>query len=215
MMKTRKGYPVYPLTVAQKFHFFYQNFCPKKEVLNIGTTLTIETDLDWDVLKKSIYEAYSRCESMRVRFAADKEGNWYQYVVDKEERDIEFADFSGKTMEEADAVMQAWTEVPFERADSPMNRIVMIKMPDGYNGLYLLVDHMTMDAQSLICFFKDIIEIYCNAMYEGVPYPKPMASYIEQIKRDLAYEADSPAKKRDEEFFHRIIESSEPIYNGP
>ena len=46
MMRKRKGYTVYPLTVAQKFHFFYQNFCPKKEVLNIGTTLTIETDIN-------------------------------------------------------------------------------------------------------------------------------------------------------------------------
>ena len=34
MMRKRKGYP---LTAAQKFHFFYQNFCPKKEVLNVGT----------------------------------------------------------------------------------------------------------------------------------------------------------------------------------
>ena len=25
MMRKRKGYPVYPLTAAQKFHFFYQN----------------------------------------------------------------------------------------------------------------------------------------------------------------------------------------------
>ena len=142
---------------------------------------------------------------MRLRFAADKEGNWYQYVAAKEERDIEFVDFSGKTMEEAEGVMQAWTQVPFKREDSPMNRIVMIRMPDGFNGLYLLVDHMTMDAQSLICFLKDIIEIYCNAKYEGVPYPKDMASYLDQVQRDLAYEADSAAKKRDEEYFHRII----------
>ena len=42
MMRKRHGYPVYPLTAAQKFHFFYQNFCPKKEVLNVGTSLTIQ-----------------------------------------------------------------------------------------------------------------------------------------------------------------------------
>ena len=46
MMRKRKGYPVYPLTVAQKFHTYYQNFCPKKEVLNIGTSLTIGAELD-------------------------------------------------------------------------------------------------------------------------------------------------------------------------
>lgn len=213
MMRKRKGHPVYPLTAAQKLHFYYQKYCPKKQVLNIGTSLTIETDIDWEVLKQSIYKAYERCESMRLRFAEDKQGTCYQYVADREERDIEFCDFTGQTMEEAEAVLTGWTAVPFKRQDSPMNRIVMIRMPDGFNGLYLLVDHMTMDAQSLIVFLKDIIELYCNTKYEGVPYPKDMSSYIEQLQKDLAYEAGCKAKTRDEEYFHRLIESSEPIFN--
>ncbi len=214
MMRKRKGYPVYPLTVAQQFHLFYLSYCPKKSVVNIGTSLTIGTELDWEELKRAIYKAYERCESMRLRFAQDKEGNWYQYVVAEEQRDIEFVDFSGSTMEEAAQVMQEWTETPFKQEDSPMNRIVMIQMPDGYNGIYLLVHHLTMDAQSIICFMKDIIELYCNAKYEGVPYPKDMTSYIQQLEKDLAYEAGCKAKDRDEEFFHKLIETSEPIYNG-
>lgn len=214
MMKTRKGYQVYPLTAAQKFHLFYQNFCPKKEVLNIGTSLTIEVDLDWDLLKQSIYKAYERCESMRVRFAKDKDGTCYQYVVDREERDIEFVDFTGNTMEEAEEIMKKWTAVPFRLQDSPMNRVVMIKMPDGFGGIYLLGDHRLLDAQSLICFIRDIVELYCNAKYEGIPYPAPMSSYIEQIKKDLAYEAGSRAQQKDREYFQRLIDESEPIYNG-
>ena len=214
MMTKRKGYPVYPLTNAQKFHLFYQSFCPKKEVVNIGTSLTIGMELDIDLLKESIYKAYDRCESMRIRFAKDKEGNWYQYIVDKEEREIEYVDFTGKTMEEANAIMTEWTRVPFKQIDSPMNRIVMIKTPDGFMGTYNLVDHMTMDAQSLIYFLTDVIELYCNAKFEGVPYPKDMASYVEQLQKDLAYEAGCKAKDRDAEFFQKIIEESEPIYNG-
>lgn len=214
MMKTRKGYKVYPLTAAQKFHIFYLNFCPKKQVVNIGTSLTIQAELDWEVLKQSIYKAYERCESMRIRFTEDKDGNWYQYIVDKEEREIEFVDFSNQSMEEAEDVMRKWTEVPMERHDSPMNRIVMIRTSDGFNGVYLLVDHLTMDAQSLICFLKDVIELYCNTMYEGVPYPKEMASYIEQLEKDLAYEAGSRAKEKDIEYFQKLIGSAEPIYNG-
>ena len=95
-----------------------------------------------------------------------------------------------------------------------MTRLVMIRTPDGFNGMYLLADHRIMDAQSLICYMRDIIEIYCNTLYENVPYPKDMASYIEQLKKDLAYEAGSRAKQRDEEYFHKLIEASEPIYNG-
>ena len=187
MMRTRKGHKVYPLTVAQKFHFFYLDFCPKKEVMNIGTSLTIATDIDWEVLKQSIYKAYERSEGMRIRFCKDKEGNCYQYIADKEERDIELVDFSDKTEEEAAAVMRQWTCVPFKFQDSPMNRIVMIKMPEGYNGIYFLGDHRIVDAQSLICFLKDIIELYCNAKYEGIPYHKDMTSYIKQLEKDLAY----------------------------
>ena len=213
MMRTRKGHPVYPLTVAQKFHLYYKDTCPVKSVVNIGTSLTIGVDIDWEILKQSIYEAYDRCESMRIRFAKDKEGNCYQYIADKEERDIEFKDFSDMTMEDAEAVMTQWTQTAFKFEDSPMNRIVMIHMPDGYNGIYLCVDHMTMDAQSLICFLKDIIELYCNKKYEGVPYPTDMSSYIEQIKKDLAYEAGSKAQKRDAEFFEKLIAQSEPIFN--
>ncbi len=213
-MKTRKGYQVYPLTKAQKFHFYYLKFSPKKEVLNIGTSLTIQVDLDWNILKESIYEAYDRNECMRVRFVSDKEGNWYQYVVEKEEREIEFVDFSGQTMEEAEAVMKSWTRVPFVKEEIPMNRIVMIHTPDGFNGVYLLADHRLMDAQSLIGFLRDIIELYCSRVYNDVPYPKDMASYIDQIQKDLAYEDGSKAKARDEEYFHKLIEESEPIYNG-
>lgn len=213
-MKTYNGYKVYPLTAAQKFHTFYQETCPKKEVVNIGISLTIETEIDFDALKQAIYKAYERCDSMRLRFAQDKDGKWYQYVTEKEDRDIEFCDFSDKSMEEAEAVMQSWTQVPFVRQDSPMNRIVMIKMPDGYSGVYLLVDHLTMDAQSLICFLQDVIELYCNSKFDNVPYPKEMASYIEQLEKDLAYESGCKAKERDTEFFHKLIEFSEPIYNG-
>ena len=215
MAEIRNGYQLYPLTIAQKFHFYYQNYCPKKEVLNIGTSLTIETDIDFAVLKEAIYKAYDRCESMRVRFAKGKDGEWYQYVVEKEDRDIEYVDFTGKTMEEASDIMRKWTEVPFEREDTPMNRVVMITTPDGYHGTYLLVDHMIMDAQSIVAFLRDVIEIYCHTLYPNdVPAPKDMASYIEQLQKDLAYEAGSKAQQRDREYFQKIIDSSEPIYNG-
>lgn len=214
-MKTRKGYKVYPLTVAQKFHFYYLEYCPKKEVVNVGTSLTIAYDIDMNLLKECIYEAYQRSESMRLRFAYDKkEKEWYQYVVDKEERDIEFVDFSDRTMEEAEAVMKEWTEVPFQREDSPMNRIVMIHMPDGNKGVYLLGDHLTLDAQSLICFLRDMIEIYCSKVFDEIDYPKEMRSYLEQVEKDLAYEAGSKAQQRDREYFYKLIDHSEPIYNG-
>lgn len=204
---------LYPLTAAQKLHFYTLKYCPKKQVLNIGTSLTIKEDISFDILKESIYEAYSRCEAMRLRFVTDLDGNVMQYVADKEDRDIELYDFSGYTMKEAELKMREWTETPFERENSPLNKVVMIITPDNYKGIYLLVDHMTMDAQSLIVFLRDIIEIYCYKRYEGIEYPKEMYSYIKQIEKDLEYESGSKAQYKDREYFKKLIEESEPIYN--
>lgn len=213
-MKTRKGYKVYPLTVAQKFHNYYAQYCPGKEILNVGSSLTIEFELDIEELRRAVYKAYERCESMRARLAFDKnENEWYQYIVDKEEREIEFVDFSGKTMEEAEAEMTAWTRIPFDKEDAPMNKVTIVKTPDGFEGMYIVGDHRFIDAQSLIGFMKDVIELYCNAKFEGIAYPNDMRSYIEQVEKDLAYEG-SKAQTRDREYFHKLIEASEPMFNG-
>ncbi len=71
-------------------------------------------------------------------FTHDKEGNIYQYVVKEETKEIEHFDFTGWKEEDAEQKLREWTEVPFERYDSPMHHIVMIKMPDGYQGLLYL-----------------------------------------------------------------------------
>ncbi|MCI9439710.1 MAG: peptide synthetase [Ruminococcus sp.] len=213
-MKIIDGKKAYPLTAAQKLHYYSQRYCPKKQLLNIGTSLTIQQSLDFGTLKSAIYQAYDRCESMRLRFVEDEEGNAWQYVADREDRDIEFFDFTGWEGWAAELKMREWTSVPFERYHSPLNKVVMIITPDGFQGIYLLVDHMTMDAQSLILFLKDVIEIYCHMKYEGIEYPKAMSSYIKQLEKDLAYEAGSRAQKKDAEFFEKLISSSEPVYNS-
>ena len=213
-MKVIDGRNCYPLTAAQKLHFYYQQFCPKKQVLNIGTSLTIQQSLDFGALKEAVYQAYARCESMRLRFVKDEKGEVYQYIADREERDIEFFDFSAWQECHAADKMREWTAVPFERFDTPLNRVVMIITPDGFQGIYMLVDHMTMDAQSLILFLKDIIEIYACNKYEGFEYPREMTSYTAQLERDLEYEAGSRSQKRDTEFFEKLISSGEPVFNS-
>ncbi len=202
---------LYPLVNSQKLHYFTVSHCSKKQVLNIGTSLTIEIDIDFNLLKESIYEAYGRCECMRLRFCKNENGEVMQYVIPKEERDIQFFEFSHWKMEDAVNEMKKWTSVPFERFDSPMNKVIMISMPDGFKGVYLLVDHMTMDAQAVVLFLKDVIQIYCSKKY-NFEYPKPLESYIKALEKDLQYENNSKSSQKDREYWKKLIESSEPMY---
>lgn len=211
MEKTKKV-EMYPLSCAQRIHFFTLKYCPKPQVLNIGMGLTILDDIDFDVLRRAIKEMYQRFEALRIRFHTNENGEVCQYIAESDDREIEYFNFEHWQEEHADKLMSQWTEVPFEREDSPMNRVVMISMPEGYKGIYLLVDHMTMDSHGIICMMKDMIEIYCHYKY-GVDYPGPIPSYLECLKKDLAYESSGKAKK-DKEFWEEYITSSEPIFSG-
>ncbi len=201
----------YPLTAAQRIHNYSILYCPCHQLLNIGTGLYIQQEVDFALLKEAIYEAYIRFESMRLRFHQDEDGTVYQYLVPFEERDIAFRDFSSWNEEDAHDEMRRWTAIPFKRFHSPMNQIVMIKLPNGFNGIYLKVDHMTMDSSSLIAFDRDVLELYCAKRY-GTDAPKPMQSYIKALEKDLAYEAESKAFLRDKAYWDQDIAESEPMY---
>lgn len=210
------GAPVkcWPLCAAQKLHYFTMLFSPP-QVLNIGTGLYVKDDVDFGVLKKAVYMAYERFDSMRLRFVKDPENeqNVYQYIVPFEDRDIEFKDFSTWREEAAHEEMCRWTAVPFEPFGKPLNRVVLVKLPGGYNGLYLNVNHMTMDSSSIIGFDRCVLEIYCSIKY-GTEMPAPMQSFIKQLEKDLAYEDNSPARQKDEKFWMERISQSEPMFTG-
>lgn len=206
-----KSVKMYPLTNAQKVFFYTLMQCPLKQLLNIGVSLTIEIDIDVDVLRESIYEAYDHFESARLRFHQCDNGETMQYVAEKETREIPYFEFRHWELEAAEEEMRKWTEAPFERFDSPMNKIVIIAMPDGFQGIYFCVDHMTMDAQALITFLSDIMMIYCRKKYD-YKYTNSATSYIATLEKDLAYENNSKALQRDRKFWNEIIESSEPMF---
>lgn len=200
----------YPLTAAQRIHNYTVKFCPASQVLNIGTGLYVKQDVDFDMLKKAVKMSYARFDSMRLRFT-EVDGEVMQYLVPTEDRDIRFVDFSQWKEEDAHNEMRRWTSIPMERFDSPRNEVVMVKLPDGYNGVYLKVDHMTMDSSSIIAFNRDILELYCHMKYD-TPMPKDTMSYLQQVEKDLEYEAGSEARERDKEFWEEELKRSEPMY---
>lgn len=200
----------YPLTAAQRLHNYTIKFCPP-QVLCIGTGLYVKQEIDFPLLKKAIYKAYQMFETMRLRFVQDEDGTVYQYISPFEEREIRFMDFSRQSEEDAHRELRRQTAIPFERFNSPMNEVIMIKLPNGYGGLYLKVDHTTMDSSSIIGFNEVVLRTYCNMKY-NTPAAKPLKPYIPQLEKDLEYENNSPQRKKDEEFWDSFIAESEPMY---
>lgn len=207
-------YETFPLTSAEKIHLLAVQEFGRPEATNIGVCLTLKASLDFGLLKKCIQLEYQRCDSLRLRFTQpDSCGNVQQYIIPHESRDIRFVDFTGKSPNEIEAAMYRWTEVPFKRYDSPMNEFIMISLPDGYQGIYLRIDHMLTDSCGVIFMVNDIMELYCHYIF-GTPLPGPLISYKDAVLLDLKKESDPVRSAKDETFWKEQALIGEPIFTS-
>lgn len=202
----------FDLTPAQRLHFYTVKHCPKKQVLNIGTSLTIFEDIDFDLLREAIRQAVIRNDALRIRFCAARNSQIKQYLTDDMSIDVDFSDFTGGSMEKAENTMVSWTKEPFELYNSKLYRLVMISMPDGYKGLYFKVHHMIMDSYGIVVFMRDVVEIYVHLKY-NMEYPKQLKSYLDALDADIAYQS-SRKRQNDEKFWNEILSESEPMFTG-
>lgn len=203
----------YPLTAAQRIHYYTVTACKREELLNICTGFYIEYgDINLDVLRECIYDGYEKLESMRLRFVTDENGELMQYLVPREDREFKYFDFSHWREEDAHEEMKRWSRIPLHMDGSPMNEIVIVRLPDNYAGVYMKVHHMTMDSTSIINFYSYVLNLYCYREFDDIEAPKTPKSYLEQLQKDLAYEANSPAMLRDQKFWQDKLKEPEPIY---
>lgn len=211
VLKVQDGKGIYPLTAAQRVFLYTLQSCPHKQILNIGTSMLLKNDIEFDYLKEAIKRTYERNEALRIQITQTPEGEVYQYIAPIKDKEIEYADLSNQSEIEVDQILREWTEVPLDRYDKPLNRIVMVNTADDYRGIYFVVNHMTLDSSGIFAVMADLIEIYCSLKY-GLDYPKEMQSYIKALKKDLAYEQDSPQRKKDALYWHQYYMQGEPIF---
>ena len=201
----------YPLTPARMVHMYTLQLSPTHEIVNIGTGTFLKTDLNISVLREALNRAIERCEAMRLRIWKHPETNEdWQYVVPYKNQYFEYYDFSGLTEEKAHSILERWTHQPFDTYGGVLSRIVIVSMPDGYNGYYLNVHHACADSGSVVTFTKDVMDLYCHLMYD-LPYPAPMTSYIESVKKDLEY-PESKKAKRDDAYWGAKLKMPEPMF---
>ncbi len=201
-----------PLTIPQQFMLGVSIQYGKGFLVNnIGSGYYFKADVDFEIMKESVLEAIGRCDTMRLRFIPDEQYKVLQYVEEKTTMDIPTLDFSDLTEEEADAKLLEKT-----RGDVPMffcelHKIWLVKLPGGYNGILMKIQHLAMDAYSVKIFLKDIMEIYLHKV-KGTAYPKPMRPYLPEAMKELAY-INSPKHEAERKFWYNsLAETTEPVF---
>ena len=204
----------YPLTPAQKMHYNWIRKYGTQQVSGLSIVASLQANLDFDLLKKCIQLEIKRYGCMRVRFTKpDKNGDILQYLSEDENYDIPLKDLSDMTMDEADEAMQSWAYNTFDGDDIPMFEIFLMKLPDGYNGFFLHMDHRLIDSCGVTVLTNDIMSLYTHFRFDA-PMPADLADYETVLQNDLKKASNEKRFLKDKKFWDDLIDKwGEPIYS--
>ncbi len=203
----------YPLTPAQNMHYRWIKEYGTQQVSGLSVVASLKAEIDFGLLKKCIQLEMERYGCMRLRFTkADEEGNVKQYLK-KDSRDIPLKDLTGMTLKEADDLMQSWAYKTFDGDDIPMCEVFMVKLPEGYRGFFIHMDHRLIDSCGVMVMTNDIMSLYTHYRF-GAEYPKELADFESVLESDLQKAGNEKRFNKDKKFWDEQLDNlGEPLYS--
>ena len=204
----------YPLTAAQKMHHDWIRKYQTQQVSGVSVVASLQAPLDFGLLKKCLQLEFERYGCMRIRFTKpDENGDVEQYIVKKETRDIPFKDLSGMSLAQADQLMQQWAYETFEGDNIPMCDVTMVKLPEGYNGFFIHMDHRLIDSCGLVVMINDLMQLYTHYKF-GSAYPEDLAVFEDVLDKDLKRANNEKRFAKDKKFWDDQLDAlGEPLYS--
>lgn len=204
----------YPLTAAQKMHHNWIQKYKTQQVSGVSVVASLKSPLDFGLLKKCIQLEFERYGCMRVRFTKpDKDGEVKQYIVKDGTRDIPIKDLSGMSMADADDLMQQWAYETFDGDDISMCDATMVRLPEGYNGFFIHMDHRLIDSCGLVVMINDLMKLYTHYRFRS-EYPAALADYEKVLDKDLKRAGNEKRFAKDKKFWEDQLDAlGEPLYS--
>ena len=204
----------YPLTAAQKMHYNWIQVYKTQQVSGVSVVASLKSELDFGLLKKCIQLEFERYGCMRVRFTRpDEQGDIKQYIVNRDTRDIPLKDSSGMSMSEADHLMQQWAYKTFDGNDIPLCDVIMVKLPEGYNGFFIHMDHRLIDSCGLVVMINDLMQLYSHYRFQS-EYPEDLADFEQVLVKDLKRAGNEKRFAKDKKFWNDQLDAlGEPLYS--
>ncbi|SDA29815.1 Condensation domain-containing protein [Ruminococcus sp. YE71] len=205
---------LYSLTAAQNMHYQWIKEYKTQQVSGLSIVAAFKADIDVDVLKKSIALEMERYSCLRLRFTApDENGEIKQYIADCGDEDFEERDLTGMTMQEANDTMQQWAYETFDGDDIPMCEFRIVKLPEGYTGFFVHMDHRLNDSVGVAVMATDIMGVYKHLKY-GTEMPAPLADFEKVLVSDLEKAANQKRLAKAKRFWdEQLDELGEPLYS--
>ena len=204
----------YPLTAAQKMHYNWIRTYKTQQVSGVSVVASLQSPLDFGLLKKCIQLEFERYGCMRLRFTRpDADGNIKQYLVSRESRDIPLKDLSNMSLADADNLMQQWAYQTFDGDEIPMCEVAMVKLPEGFNGFFVHMDHRLIDSCGLVVLINDLMQLYTHYRFKSA-YPQDLADFETVLANDIKKAGNEKRFAKDKKFWDDQLDAlGEPLYS--
>lgn len=205
---------VYPLTSYQAALLKMLQISLHKNVLNVPLYMTIDQQLDFDLLRRAYVIEIERNDSLRLRFVKGIKGYRQYFASEIPQPEIPIRDFTNASEQEMLDWLQKDAARPLRFIKGENYRFMLFRTPDRHTGIYFNVFHLVMDLMAVYAFFYDLIEIYL-ALQDQAELPKPLGKFEDAVIHDLALCEDKERQDRDREFFRGLfLNGKKAFYAG-
>lgn len=180
-----------------------------KNVLQIPTSVTLGTNIDFGVLTKALNVEIARNDCMRLRFKKENGALKQYFIPEYKVGYVPVKMFN--TEEEQNAYFGKKAQIPVKFLKGETFHIEFFRSFDGGCGVFFNVSHLIMDANAVSVFYIDLISVY-KALMTGGEMPKALYKYEDYVKKELELVADKENFAKGAKFYKEFFSKDGPCF---
>lgn len=175
-----------PLSHAQERQWFLWQLDPRSVAYHVSLGLRLNGTLQVAALRAAMDDLVVRHEALRTVFRAGPDGTPGQWVQPAIALDVPLVDLrsvpAGEREAQAALKVQALNGLPFDLAQGPLLRAVLVRVGDEAHLLGLVMHHIVSDGASMQVLVNELAQRYREHASDGeaealVPLPVQYADY--------------------------------------
>ncbi|MET9451263.1 condensation domain-containing protein [Streptomyces cinerochromogenes] len=169
-----------PLSWSQEHMWHRHRADPSGAAYSVPLRVRFEGDLRTEVLRAAFGDLVAGHEILRTTYG-ERDGVPYQLVHDDAGVEVEFADLRGAqdTGAEVAARLAAEAARPYDLAEGPLFRAVLLRTADEVHVLSLVLHHILTDEQSTGLLLARFVEAYDRRLHGRPPAAAPRLQYAD------------------------------------
>lgn len=206
----------YDLSPAQRSLWLHAQLDESAIAYNLSTSLLLEGDLEITALQRSFQSIVARYESLRTTFVLVEEEPRQRVheTMPVPQTDLDLSE-AENSLELAGKYGLEEAQKPFDLAQGPLLRTLLLKLSDTRHILLFTTHHLIIDGWSLDILGRELFNYYATYRSGQNYQPSPLSIQYKDYAawHNALLQTDRLVKQRD--YWHNKLLGSQPALNLP